>query len=301
MVILSDYQEDQQSSSFTFNAVLDPSNPLGFLESAFNFVSENSNLFKTESAEKQIMSLAHSIKERIDAEEAAEKKKKRLKQDAEKKAAYEKEQEKEKQKKLVPNTGNGLDMENYSWGQSLKKKRSKQNAKKKAAYEKEQEKEKQKKLVPNTGNGFDMENYSWGNGLDMENYSWGQSLQEVTINVPVPPGTKFSTVKFNIKTNYLKIGLKGQPPIIDGELYKAVKDNDRFCFWSSEDRREITVKMSKREQTEWWKSLLKGGPEINTQKVVPTKLSDLDIEARTAVARGEDDVRSETDAVGTSD
>jgi hypothetical protein len=182
MVILSDYQEDQQSSSFTFNAVLDPSNPLGFLESAFNFVSENSNLFKTESAEKQIMSLVHSIKERIEAEEAAEKKKKCLKQDAEKKAAYEKEQEKEK--------------------------------------------EKEKKLVPNTGN-----------GLDMENYSWGQSLQEVTINVPIPPGTKSSAVLCDIKTNYLKIGLKGQLPIIEGELYKAVKVND--CFWSLEDRREI--------------------------------------------------------------
>jgi ABC-type lipoprotein export system ATPase subunit len=114
MVILSNYQEDQQSSSFTFNVVHDPSNPLGLLESAFNFVFENSNLFKTESAEKQIMLLAHSMKERIEAEEAAEKKK-RLKQDAEKKAAYEKEQEKEKQMKLVPNTGNGLDMENYSW------------------------------------------------------------------------------------------------------------------------------------------------------------------------------------------
>ncbi|XP_059441762.1 protein BOBBER 1-like [Corylus avellana] len=157
MISISDYQEDQQSSSFTFNAVLDPSNPLGFLESAFNFVSQNSNLFETESAEKQIMSLAHSIKERIEAEEAAE-----------------------------------------------KKKRLKQQAKKKAAYEKEQEK--QKKLVPNTGN-----------GMDMKNYSWGQSLQEVTINVPIPPGTKSSAVLCDIKTNYLKIGLKGQPPIIDGE------------------------------------------------------------------------------------
>lgn len=39
-------------------------------------------------------------------------------------------------------------------------------------------KEENKKLNPNKSNGF-----------DMENYSWGQSLQEVTINVPVPPGT----------------------------------------------------------------------------------------------------------------
>ena len=40
MVILSDYHEDQQSSSFSFNAVLDLSNPLEFLESAFNFASQ---------------------------------------------------------------------------------------------------------------------------------------------------------------------------------------------------------------------------------------------------------------------
>jgi hypothetical protein len=220
-------EEVQQSSSFTFNAVLDPSNPLGFIESAFNFVSQNSNLFKTESAEKQIMSSVHSIKRRIEADE-----KKRLKQQAEKKAAYEKEQEKEK------------------------------------------EKEKQKKLVPNTGN-----------GLDMENYSWGQSLQEVTINVPIPPGTKSSALLCDIKTNYLKIGLKGQPPIIDGELYKPVKVND--CFWSLEDRRAISVQMSKRDQTDWWKCLLKGGPEIDTQKVEPepSKLSDLDIETRSAVEK----------------
>ncbi|XP_059440879.1 protein BOBBER 1-like [Corylus avellana] len=229
MAILEEVEQLQQSSSFTFNAVLDPSNPLGFIESAFNFVSQNSNLFKTESAEKQIMSSVLSIKERIEAEEAAEKKK-RLKQQAEKKAAYEKEQEKQK--------------------------------------------EKEKKLVPNTGN-----------GLDMENYSWGQSLQEVTINVTIPPGTKSSALLCDIKTNYLKIGLKGQPPIIDGELYKPVKVND--CFWSLEDRREISVQMSKRDKTEWWKSLLKGGPEIDTQKVEPepSKLSDLDIETRSAVEK----------------
>ncbi|XP_059440750.1 protein BOBBER 1-like [Corylus avellana] len=239
MISISDYQEDQQSSSFTFNAVLDPSNPLGFLESAFNFVSQNSNLFETESAEKQIMSLAHSIKERIEAEEAAE-----------------------------------------------KKKRLKQQAKKKAAYEKEQEK--QKKLVPNTGN-----------GMDMKNYSWGQSLQEVTINVPIPPGTKSSAVLCDIKTNYLKIGLKGQPPIIDGELYKAVIVNE--SFWSLEDRREISVQMSKRDQTEWWKSLLKGRLEIDTQKVEPTKLSDLDIETRTAVGKMVFDLRQKQLGRPTSD
>ena len=47
--------------------------------------------------------------------------------------------------------------------------------------EDEKKQQKENKLVPNKDN-----------GLDMENYSWGQSLQEITVNVPVPQGTKSS-------------------------------------------------------------------------------------------------------------
>lgn len=54
-----------------------------------------------------------------------------------------------------------------------------------------------------------------GNGLDLEKYSWIQQLPEVTITVPVPQGTKSRFVVCDIKKNHLKVGLKGQPPIID--------------------------------------------------------------------------------------
>lgn len=54
-----------------------------------------------------------------------------------------------------------------------------------------------------------------GNGLDMDNYSWTQTLQEVNVNVPVPKGTKSRFVVCEIKKNHLKVGLKGQPPVID--------------------------------------------------------------------------------------
>lgn len=53
------------------------------------------------------------------------------------------------------------------------------------------------------------------NGLDMDTYSWGQSLQEVNITIPVPPGTKSRFIACEIKKNHLKVGLKGQQPIID--------------------------------------------------------------------------------------
>lgn len=60
-----------------------------------------------------------------------------------------------------------------------------------------------------------------GNGLDMDNYSWTQTLQEVTVNVPVPKGTKSRFVVCEIKKNHLKVGLKGQPPVIDVCLFSA--------------------------------------------------------------------------------
>ncbi|KAI4307116.1 hypothetical protein L6164_030336 [Bauhinia variegata] len=66
--------------------------------------------------------------------------------------------------------------------------------------------------------------------MDLEKYSWTQSLQEVNINIPVPNGTKSRFVLCEIKKNHLKVVLKGEPPIIDGKLFRPVKPDD--CYWS---------------------------------------------------------------------
>ncbi|GMP83366.1 hypothetical protein CsSME_00037308 [Camellia sinensis var. sinensis] len=104
-----------------------------------------------------------------------------------------------------------------------------------------------------------------GNGLDLDKYSRVQTLQEVTINIPVPPGTKSREIACEMKKNHLKVGLKGQPPIIDGELFQSIKVED--CFWSLEDQKSISVLLTKQNHMEWWKSLVKGDPEVDTQKV----------------------------------
>ncbi|XP_065617564.1 uncharacterized protein LOC112025216 [Quercus suber] len=125
-------------------------------------------------------------------------------------------------------------------------------------------------------------------GLDLENYSWTQTLEEVTLNVPVPTGTKSRSVVCEIKKNHLKVGLKGQPPIIDGELFGPVKPDD--CNWSREDQNAISIHLTKNDKMEWWKSVVKGDPEIDTQKVEPesSKLSDLDPETRQSVEKKTD-------------
>lgn len=47
-------------------------------------------------------------------------------------------------------------------------------------------------------------------------------MPEVSITVPVPEGTKSRFVVCDIKKNHLKVGLKGQPLIIDVSIYSNI-------------------------------------------------------------------------------
>ncbi|KAI3977397.1 hypothetical protein MKX01_000310 [Papaver californicum] len=100
------------------------------------------------------------------------------------------------------------------------------------------------------------------------------SLQEVTITVPVPEGIKSRFITSEIKKNHLKIGLKGHPCIIFGDFFQS-------------DSKVISILVTKQNQKDWWKYLVQGEPEIDTQKVEPetSKLSDLDPETRSAVEK----------------
>ncbi|PIN02629.1 Nuclear distribution protein NUDC [Handroanthus impetiginosus] len=206
MAVISEIEEHDHNNSTapskkTFNAVLDPLNPLGFLEKAFEFVSKVTDLFKSEDENVVVRMVKDKVK--IERNCAAE-----------------------KNVKGVPNKDNGL---------------------------------------------------------DMDKYRWGQSLQEVDITIPVPAGTKSRFITYEIKKNHLKVGLKGQPPVLDAELFNTVKADD--CFWILVDRKYISILLTKQNQMKWWRYLVKGEPEINTEKLKPEKsnLAGLDREMDSAV------------------
>ncbi|WCJ26957.1 Nuclear migration protein nudC [Euphorbia peplus] len=140
-----------------------------------------------------------------------------------------------------------------------------------------------------------------GNGLDMDDHSWTQTIQELTVSIPVPPGTKSRDIVCEIKKKSVKVGLKGQAPILDGELFETIKVDD--CFWNLEDQKLISILMTKVDRMNWWKSLLKGGPEIDVQKAEPepSRLSELDGETRKVMEKMMFDQRQKQMGLPTSD
>lgn len=71
MAIISEMQEEKRPS-VPFEASLDPSNPLGFLEKAFDFIGKESDLLLKDSAEKDIATAVTAANKRLSE---AEKKK----------------------------------------------------------------------------------------------------------------------------------------------------------------------------------------------------------------------------------
>lgn len=133
-------------------------------------------------------------------------------------------------------------------------------------------------------------------------FKWQQQLGDVDISVPVPKGTRARDVSVVIGKKKLSVGLKGQEPIMAGELCKEVKLEDSTwavgtscaIFFAehtmsfngvsglSEDQEKIFIHLEKLNGMTWWENVLTHHPKIDTKKIVPenSKLSDLDGETR---------------------
>lgn len=64
-----------------------------------------------------------------------------------------------------------------------------------------------------------------------------------------------------------QVGLKGQPPILEGALPFLVQTDE--CLWNLADGRLLEISLAKSDRMRWWPAVLQGEPEINLQKVWP--------------------------------
>jgi len=159
----------------------------------------------------------------------------------------------------------------------------------------EAEEEEDKGVAPNAGNG--------GSG---SGYSWTQTLKQVEITVPFPRGVKGRDIDCKVTSTTLSIGLKRKAPIIKGKLSKPCRPSD--MIWTLDDDTEsdgriVTIELQKKNDMEWWKSVIEGHEEIDTSKVQPenSKLSDLDGETRQTVEKMMYDQRQKAMGLPTSD
>lgn len=146
-------------------------------------------------------------------------------------------------------------------------------------------------------------------------YKWTQTIQDVDITVPVPGNLKGRDLDVVISKKKLKVGVKGQPPIIEvslpprcytltqtptriqpnkpppqGDLPKEIHADE--STWtleslSSPSRKEISLHLDKVNKMEWWAHVVTTAPRIDTSKITPenSKLSDLDGETRGMVEK----------------
>ncbi|CAI5740804.1 unnamed protein product [Peronospora destructor] len=140
-----------------------------------------------------------------------------------------------------------------------------------------------------------------GNGGQTDKYVWTQTLQEAQVNFAVPEGTKSRQVDVDFRAGKLKVGLRGGETFVDGLLYNKVKVDD--SFWTLEDSNRICVYLQKDNQMEWWKTIIQGDAEIDTQKVQPenSKLGDLDSDTRQTVEKMMFDQRQKAMGLPTSE
>jgi len=145
-------------------------------------------------------------------------------------------------------------------------------------------------------------------------YKWTQTIGDLDITTEVPGNLKGKDLVVDIRKTKLKVGIKGQEPIIDGDLPHAIHvDESTWTLTTlptsgkaqsgSTPPKQISIHLDKVNKMEWWAHVVSSAPKIDVTKIQPesSKLSDLDGETRTMVEKMMYDQRQKELGKPTSD
>jgi hypothetical protein len=119
-------------------------------------------------------------------------------------------------------------------------------------------------------------------------YTWSQTDSDVTVTVPLPPGTTGKQIDVRISTGKLFVKLKGaETAVLDGELFKPIKQED--STWSIEEKKMLQIYLQKgnRQYEEWWPHVCVGEPQIDMKLFKPPSkhMRDLDDGAQAQIQK----------------
>ena len=113
-----------------------------------------------------------------------------------------------------------------------------------------------------------------GNGGSTSRYQWTQTVEEVTVAAALPEGTKGKDLDIVMKPTSLSVKMKRSakegeepPTILEGTLSEKIRMDD--STWSLEGG-VLLLTLEKVVKT-WWKTVLEGDDEIDTDMVDSTR------------------------------
>ncbi|KAL1991462.1 hypothetical protein VTN49DRAFT_4770 [Thermomyces lanuginosus] len=135
-------------------------------------------------------------------------------------------------------------------------------------------------------------------------YKWTQTIKDADVSVPVPGNIRGRDVVVELTKTKIKVGLKGQEPIIDGDFPHPIRvDESTWTLETTPTGKEISIHLDKVNKMEWWPHIVTSAPKIDVTKIVPetSSLSDLDGETRAMVEKMMYDQRQKELGKPTSD
>lgn len=110
-----------------------------------------------------------------------------------------------------------------------------------------------------------------GNGGTTARYRWTQSLEEASLVIAVPEGTRGKDIDLNIKASSVSVKIKNtRTPLLEGDLIERVQKDE--STWTLEGGCLLLV-LHKQKKT-WWSTVIKGDPIIDTTLVDSTRRID---------------------------
>jgi hypothetical protein len=91
-------------------------------------------------------------------------------------------------------------------------------------------------------------------------YQWCQTINDVKIRFQLPPETRSKSVDYALTPSRLRVGLKGQPPILEGPLFALVVPGE--SLWTIE-KGLVEVALQKQKKHNSWSSVLENGPRLD--------------------------------------